>query len=323
MNSQQTAAPHVETDNLTSEEPTETAPANADSRVDWAVIGWIAVIHLGLLAAPFYFTWTGLITCLILGWLTGGIGICMGYHRLLTHGSFQTYPFMFRLIGLIGLLAGQGPPIQWVANHRKHHLHSDQPGDPHSPRDGRWWSHIMWLIPYHSTEDIQATHERFAPDLLKDPFMRFLQRTFLLWHIGMGAILYGIGYWLGGSEIAISMVVYGMFVRLFYVLHATWFVNSATHIWGYRNYETTDDSRNLWWVALLTYGEGWHNNHHKYQRMAKNGHKWWELDMTYGVILVLEKLGLAWKVVKTIPPNDKESSVKQPNFAKQQQTAQR
>ncbi|MCA9016196.1 MAG: acyl-CoA desaturase, partial [Planctomycetaceae bacterium] len=162
-----------------------------------------------------------------------------------------------------------------------------------------------------------------APDLLKDPFMRFLQRTFLLWHIGMGAILYGIGYWLGGTETAISMVVYGMFVRLFYVLHATWFVNSATHIWGYRNYETTDDSRNLWWVALLTYGEGWHNNHHKYQRMAKNGHKWWELDMTYGAILVLEKLGLVWKVVKTIPPNDKENSVKQPNFAKQQQTIQR
>lgn len=324
MNSQQTAAPRVETDNLTSEESAETVPADAaEARLDWPVIGWIAVIHLGLLAAPFYFTWTGLFTCLFLGWLTGGIGICMGYHRLLTHGSFQTYPFMFRLIGLIGLLAGQGPPIQWVANHRKHHLHSDQPGDPHSPRDGRWWSHIMWLIPYHSSAEIQATHERFAPDLLKDPFMRFLQRTFLLWHIGMGAILYGIGYWLGGTETAISMVVYGMFVRLFYVLHATWFVNSATHIWGYRNYETTDDSRNLWWVALLTYGEGWHNNHHKYQRMAKNGHKWWELDMTYGAILVLEKLGLVWKVVKTIPPNDKENSVKQPNFAKQQQTIQR
>ena len=107
------------------------------------------------------------------------------------------------------------------------------------------------------------------------------------------------------------------------MLHATWFVNSATHIWGYRNYETTDDSRNLWWVALLTNGEGWHNNHHKYQRMAKNGHKWWELDVTYGVILVLEKLGLAWKVVKTIPPNDKAAVSKPPKFAKTQQTVQR
>jgi len=321
MNSQQTAAPLPETETFPSADLTAESETNeSDARVDWPVIGWIAAIHLGILAAPFCFTWTGLFTCLFLGWLTGGIGICLGYHRLLTHGSFQTYPFMFRLIGLIGLLAGQGPPIQWVANHRKHHLHSDQPGDPHSPRDGRWWSHILWLIPYHSSEEIQATHQRFAPDLLKDPFMRFLQRTFLFWHLGFGALLYGIGYWLGGSEIALSMLVYGMFVRLFYVLHATWFVNSATHIWGYRNYETTDDSRNLWWVALLTYGEGWHNNHHKYQRMAKNGHKWWELDMTYGAILVLEKLGLAWKVIKTIPPNDGSSTVKPPKFAKQQQT---
>ncbi len=323
MNSQQTAAPRVETDNVTSESELAEMPQSGKyARLDWGTLGWVAIIHLGILAAPFYFTWPGLVTCLILGWLTGSIGICLGYHRLLTHGSFQTSRFMFRLIGLIGLLAGQGPPIQWVANHRKHHLHSDQPGDPHSPREGRWWSHILWLVPYHSAEEVQATHARFAPDLLKDPFMRFLQSTFLFWHIGLGAILYGIGYWLGGTETAISMVVYGMFVRLFYVLHATWFVNSATHIWGYRNYETTDDSRNLWWVALLTYGEGWHNNHHKYQRMAKNGHKWWELDMTYGAILVLEKLGLAWKVIKTPPPNDKESAVKQPNFAKQQQTIQ-
>ncbi|WP_417391079.1 acyl-CoA desaturase [Gimesia sp.] len=329
MNSQQTLAPFPETDKLLPENAAAETPQPESSQPDryatpdWANIGWVVAIHLGLLAAPFYFTWTGLLTCVFLGWLTGCIGICMGYHRLLTHGSFQTYSFMNRAIGLIGLLAGQGPPIQWVANHRKHHLHSDQPGDPHSPREGRWWSHILWLVPHHSSEEIQATHQRFAPDLLKDPFMRFLQKTFLFWHIGLGAILYGIGYWLGGRETAISMVVYGMFVRLFYVLHATWFVNSATHIWGYRNYETTDDSKNLWWVALMTYGEGWHNNHHKYQRMAKNGHKWWELDMTYGAILVLEKLGLAWKVVKTIPPNDKESAVKPPKFAQQQQTVNR
>ena len=324
MNSQQTAAPLVETDDANlKNESTKSVQSGKYSAWDWATIGWIVMIHLGLFAAPFYFTWTGLFTCLFLGWLTGGIGICMGYHRLLTHGSFQTYPTLFRLIGLIGLLAGQGPPIQWVANHRKHHLHSDQPEDPHSPREGRWWSHILWLVPHHSAEEVTATHERFAPDLLKDPFMRFLQKTFLFWHIGFGALLYGIGYALGGSETAISMVVYGMFVRLFYVLHATWFVNSATHIWGYRNYETTDDSRNLWWVALLTYGEGWHNNHHKYQRMAKNGHQWWELDMTYYAILTLEKLGLAWKVVKTPPPNDQESIIKKPQFAREHLTVRR
>jgi stearoyl-CoA desaturase (delta-9 desaturase) len=131
--------------------------------------------------------------------------------------------------------------------------------------------------------------------------MRFLDRTFILWHIGLGVVLFAIGYALSGTYMGMSLLVYGLFLRLVYVLHATWFVNSATHLWGYRNYETTDHSRNLWWVALLTYGEGWHNNHHAFQRMARHGHRWWEIDVTYGVILLLEKVGLAWNVVHEVP----------------------
>jgi len=142
---------------------------------------------------------------------------------------------------------------------------------------------------------------RFAPDLLKDKGMVMLHKMFLPIHFVTGFLMYGAGYWLGGQNMAISFVLWGMFVRLVYVLHITWFVNSATHMWGYRNYTTTDDSRNLWWVGVLAFGEGWHNNHHAYQRMAKHGHRWWEFDVTYMQIRVLEKLGLIWNVVHDVP----------------------
>jgi stearoyl-CoA desaturase (delta-9 desaturase) len=142
-----------------------------------------------------------------------------------------------------------------------------------------------------------AHNTHWAPDLMRDRMLVFLDRTFLLWHVLMSFALWGIGYALGGATIGWSVVVWGMFVRLFYVLHSTWLVNSATHMWGYRNYETSDNSRNLWWVALLTYGEGWHNNHHAYPRMARHGHRWWEVDVTYATIRLLAKLGLAWNVI--------------------------
>ena len=142
------------------------------------------------------------------------------------------------------------------------------------------------------------THiNRWAPDLQKDAGLRFLSNTFLLWHFVLGGALFGAGYWLDGTAMGWSFVVWGMFVRLVIVLHSTWFVNSASHMWGYTNYETTDDSRNNWWVALLTWGEGWHNNHHAYPRMAVHGHKWWEIDVTFRTIRLMQGLGLAWDVV--------------------------
>jgi stearoyl-CoA desaturase (delta-9 desaturase) len=130
-----------------------------------------------------------------------------------------------------------------------------------------------------------------------DRVLVFLDKTFVLWNVLFGVVLYGLGYLLGGNFMGWSLVFWGMFVRLVYVLHSTWFVNSATHMWGYRNYKTTDNSRNLWWVALLTYGEGWHNNHHAFPRMANHGHRWWEFDVTFRTIRLLEMLGLAWNVV--------------------------
>jgi len=265
--------------------------------INWPVVGWITLLHVGALAAPWFFTWEGLILTLALHWLTGGIGICLGFHRLLTHGSFQTYRPVKWLMCLIGGLAGEGNVIDWVANHRKHHAHSDQEGDPHSPHDGPWWAHIFWLAFMQKAKAYEEHIHRWSPDLLKDPVVRWIGAMFLPLQFAFAALLGAIGYGLGGWPLAASFVVWGMFVRLVFVLHSTWFVNSASHMWGYKNYETTDDSRNNWWVALLSYGEGWHNNHHAYPRMAPHGHRWWEIDVTFLTIRLMQLCGLAWDVV--------------------------
>jgi stearoyl-CoA desaturase (delta-9 desaturase) len=194
-------------------------------------------------------------------------------------------------------MAGEGSAIDWVANHRKHHAHSDLEGDPHSPVDGKWWSHVFWLAWCYPKGKAEAHIQRWAPDLAKDPVISFLGKTFLLWHFVSAAVLFLAGYAWGGMAMACSFLVWGVFVRLCFVLHSTWFVNSASHIWGYRNYTTTDQSRNNWWVALISYGEGWHNNHHAFPRMAAHGHRWWEIDVTFFTIRLLKAFGLAWDVV--------------------------
>lgn len=266
--------------------------------VDWPTAGWLIVLHTGALAAPFFFTWKGLALCLVLWWLTGGIGICLGYHRLFSHASFVAAKPVRWFIAWLGGLAGEGSALQWVANHRKHHVYSDQPDDPHSPLDGPWWSHMLWFLPRQSPESCVALHKRWAPDLMKDPVIRFLDRTFIVWHLLLGGALFAVGAGLWDHYTGWSLLVWGMFVRLVYVLHATWLVNSATHLWGYRNYATSDHSRNLWWVAALTFGEGWHNNHHAHPRMARHGHRWWEIDLTWCTIWLMERVGLARHVVR-------------------------
>ena len=269
--------------------------------LDWPIVIWIVVVHLGVLAAPFVFTWKALAIGVFMYWLTGSIGVCMGYHRQLTHGSFQTFKPIRYLLALIGGLSGEGSALTWVSNHRKHHVHSDQDGDPHTPRDGGLWSHMLWFMPNFGAQHYKAISERWAPDLAKDPGMHLLHTLFLPSHFATGLVMFAIGYFGWDTYTAWSFVVWGMFVRTAWTLHVTWLVNSASHIWGYRNYETTDNSRNLWWVGLLAFGEGWHNNHHAYQRMAKHGHKWWEVDVTYLAICAMEKVGLAWDVVHNVP----------------------
>ena len=264
---------------------------------DPIVVIWLGVIHLGVIAAPFFFSWSGLIMCLVFHWITGGIGVCLGYHRVLTHTSMKSPEWVRYGLALIGGLSGEGSALHWTANHRMHHAHSDQPGDPHSPHDGPWWSHVIWTAYKRTPDEIEALHSRWIPDLKDDKGLQLLHKLFLPSHIALGLSMGTFGYWLNGWAGFSSMIVWGMFVRLFFVLHSTWFVNSASHMWGYRNYETTDDSRNNWWVALITYGEGWHNNHHAYPRMARHGHKWWEIDMTFMTIKLMEKLGMAWDIV--------------------------
>ncbi len=280
-------------------------PERWSKGVDWPVLLFILVIHVSALAAPFYFTWKALGIAAFLAWLTGSIGVCMGYHRQLTHGSFCTYRPIRWLLALIGGLSGEGSALTWVANHRRHHLFSDKDGDPHSPHDGKWWSHMFWFIPEFGKQHYEGLVSDYAPDLTKDPMMMFIHYMFLPSHLLLGGALLAAG-WLGWDfHTGMSFLLWGMSARLIYVMHVTWFVNSASHIWGYRNYETSDNSRNLWWVGLLGFGEGWHNNHHAFQRMARQGHKWWEIDVTYWAICLLEKLGLAWNVVHEIPKNAK------------------
>ncbi|QDU95315.1 acyl-CoA desaturase [Lignipirellula cremea] len=265
--------------------------------IDWYVMGWVVILHMGALAAPFFFTWQAVVVALVMHWITGGIGICLGYHRLFTHGSFRTFRPVQWAIASIGGLAGEGSILNWVADHRKHHAHSDQEGDPHSPREGLAWSHILWLARAYTPEQLATHHRRWAPDLLKDPVLMFIGRMFLPMQIAFGLAMLGIGYAIGGFYFGMSLLTWGVFLRLVGVMHSTWFVNSASHVWGYVNYKTTDDSKNNWWVALVTYGEGWHNNHHAYPRMANHGHRWWEIDVTFWAIRTMQCLGIAWDVV--------------------------
>ncbi len=266
--------------------------------VSWWSLGWLGLAHVVVITAAYAtFSWTGLAVMFALHWFTGSLGICLGYHRLLTHSGMKTHKWLRYTFATIGSLAGEGSPLDWVADHRKHHALSDQEGDPHSPHDGSWWSHMLWLAFHTHDGDRKAYLKRWVPDLYKDRGIRILDMLFLPMHIVSGLALFGIGYWIGGASFGSSLLVWGLFVRLVAVLHATWMVNSASHMWGYKNYETTDDSRNNWLVAIVAYGEGWHNNHHAYPRMAKHGHKWWEFDMTWQVIRLLKACGLFWDVV--------------------------
>jgi len=272
--------------------------------VNWPIVTWIAAVHVLALVAPFFFSWPALFTCIILAFVTGSLGVCMGYHRLLTHQSFQTYRPIRWLLAFLGGLSGEGSALTWVAQHRKHHAFSDIEGDPHSPVDGGWWSHFLWFMPDFGRKWHHELLKRYAPDMFRDKMMVVIHYLFLPSHFMLGGLLFLMGYlgpesWgLGSSWAGYSMVFWGLGVRMVYVLHVTWLVNSATHLWGYRNYETSDNSRNLWWVGILAWGEGWHNNHHAYQRVARQGHRWWEVDVTYYVIWLMEKVGLAWNVVR-------------------------
>ena len=255
------------------------------TRVNWGTCIAMGLFHIGAVAALFFFSWTNLIVAAAIYWIAISWGIGMGYHRLHTHRGYKLPKFIEYFLAICGTLTLEGGPIFWVATHRCHHQFSDMDGDPHSPRHGGFWAHMGWIMFGEAMHDNTDLAGRYAPDLQKDKFYRVLSK----WHWVPLTVL-GIAIWAVGG---LGMMLWVVPLRVVLGLHSTWLVNSATHMWGGRRFDTTDDSRNLWWVALLTFGEGWHNNHHADPVSARHGVAWYELDMSYIQIRLLELLGIA------------------------------
>lgn len=279
-------------------------------RVYWLYLIPLVILHLMALLAfvPWFFSWSGLVVAILGHFVFGMLGITVGYHRLLTHRGFTCPKWLEHTFALFGICNLQDSPARWVAIHRMHHQHSDHQPDPHTPMASLFWSHMGWVLYHNRDHDSLTSFERYARDLLKDPFYLKLERRGLwvkiFWlHAAIITLLGGL-YGLatvgtsGAIQMAASWLVWGVFVRTLVVLHGTWSVNSIGHVFGYKNYKTRDDSRNNWFVALISHGEGWHNNHHAQPRAAHHGHRWFEFDMSWWVIRLLESAGLAKDVVR-------------------------
>ena len=276
---------------------------------DWPNIILIGAYHaLAVLAfVPIYFNWTGVIVAIVTARLSGLLGINVCYHRLLTHRGFKCPKWLEHLMVVIAICCVQDTPARWVAVHRRHHQHADDQPDPHSPLVNFFWGHIGWVLFKNPELSRLGIYERYAKDILRDRFYVKLERNAAqLKIIGAQWLVFFIAGFIAGwlttdtlKDAALfggSIMLWGVAVRTVFVWHQTWAVNSITHLWGYRNYDTDEDSRNNWFVGLLAHGEGWHNNHHAYPRSARHGHRWWEFDTTYLTIRLFEKLGLAHDV---------------------------
>ena len=270
--------------------------ATVKEGLNWLTITTIAIFHAGALAAFFFFTWQRLAVMAILYVLAINVGIGMCYHRLLTHRGYQTPKWVEYVMSIFATMSLEGGPIFWVSTHRVHHQLSDQAGDPHTPREGGWWAHTGWILFGKALHAQTEVLKRYSPDLVKDRFHVWLSKYHWLPITTSGVLLLAGGWIWGGWKNAVGMVLWGVLLRVTLGLHATWLVNSATHLWGSRRFQTRDDSRNSWWVALLTGGEGWHNNHHAHPVSARHGLKWYELDPNFWGIWLLSKIGLAKKI---------------------------
>jgi stearoyl-CoA desaturase (delta-9 desaturase) len=264
--------------------------------LSWPLFLVMGVFHAGALAALFFFSWQRLVVMAALYVLAINVGIGMCYHRLLTHRGYQVPKWLEYLMTVCATLSLEGGPISWVSTHRVHHQLSDKEGDPHTPREGGWWAHAGWVIfgePLHAQTTALS---RYTPDLIRDRFHVWLSKYHWLPITLSGVLLLAGGWIWGGWVNGIAMVLWGALLRVTLGLHATWLVNSATHMWGKRRFETRDDSRNSFWVALLTGGEGWHNNHHAHPVSVRHGLRWYEFDPNFYGIWILSRLGLARKI---------------------------
>lgn len=272
-----------------------------ESRTNWGSLFWISLMHIGAVYALFHASFENLLALMVMYFITGCIGITMTYHRMISHRTFATPKWFERICATCGALAMQGGPIKWTAIHRQHHSHPDTDMDPHNSRQGFWYCHLGWTLRWRENFDSPQKLKRFSRDVATDPYYRWLDTVSgqLVPQFILATILFAIG--------GFGMVLWGVCLRLVLVYHATWCVNSATHFFGYRNYEINDYSRNTWWVALITFGEGWHNNHHAHQQVAEAGHKWWEFDATMAVIRLLKRAGLVTKLKSIKDPQVQES----------------
>jgi len=258
------------------------------NRLNWLIASFVLLFHVGAVAAFFFFTWNALFVAIFLYWVAGSLGIGIGYHRLLAHRGFKTPKLIEYFLTVCAVAAMESGPLLWVTTHRIHHHFSDKEGDPHSPQDGKWWAHVGWILFGNSLRQDASTLERYVPDLIKDKFHVWITEYHFVPTIIIGIALFALG--------GLPFILWGIFLRIVVGFHATWLVNSATHICGSRRFETRDRSTNNWWVALLTFGEGWHNNHHAFPVSARHGLKWYEIDLNWYCIWILKQLGLVTHV---------------------------
>ncbi len=282
-----------------------------DSRILWEYVIPVLVFHLliPLALLPAFFSWWGVLFLPIGNYIFTSMGIGAGYHRLLTHRGFKCPKWFEYTLAMLGVCSFQDSPARWVLVHRLHHQHSDHQPDPHTPKVSAWWSHMGWLFVDNRELSTATAYDRYARDLIRDPMYMWLQKGLnWVWVYFAHAVVitlagFGLGWLFTGSAvsgywIAVQVFLWGVVMRTIFTWHVTWGINSFAHMWGYRNYETREDSRNNWLFALLTNGEGWHNNHHADPRSARHGHRWWEVDLTFATLVLLEKTGLISDLVR-------------------------
>ena len=257
-------------------------------RVNWKNVAIITTFHLLAIPALFTFSWRNAAALLIGNWIVGSLGVGLGWHRLLTHRGFKTPKWLEYFLSTLATMSIQDSPDKWVATHRMHHAFTETDKDPHSTNRGFWWAQMGWIVSGTAQDHDAATLQKYVPDLIKDRGHAFISRFYYVPIVISAVILFVIGGW--------SMVVWGVFARVVVGWHTTWFVNSLSHIYGSRPHDTGDDSTNNWFVALLTFGEGWHNNHHMSPTSARHGLRWYQFDMNWIAIRLLEKAGLATNI---------------------------
>lgn len=284
---------------------------DSQSRILWEYVIPVIVFHLMIPLAflPGMFSWWGVLFLPVGNYLFTSLGIGAGYHRLLTHRGFKCPRWLEYLLATLGVCSFQDSPARWVLVHRVHHQHSDHQPDPHTPRVSGWWAHVGWLFIDNRELSTGLAYDRYVRDLMRDPYYLWLQRGInWVWVYVIHAVVIALGGLVAGWAltgslqgallVAARVFLWGVILRTVFTWHVTWGINSAAHMWGYRNYETREDSRNNWLFALLTNGEGWHNNHHADPRSARHGHRWWELDPTWWTLWSLERLGIVRDLVR-------------------------